>query len=138
MQLASQQRMNTGVRRKVFAVIMSAEDCMDAMQQLYALPDVKGSQQREFVRVAVDCCMQEQSFNGYYAVLISNLCLQAHEHRRTMAFCLWDRLREVEAMDSTSLQNLQQLLAFVIAKGAITLGVLKVCAAFAWCVCVSG
>ena len=38
LRLAGEQRMNTEVRRRVFCVIMGADDCMDAAEKLMRLP----------------------------------------------------------------------------------------------------
>ena len=38
LQLATQQRMNTDVRRTVFCIVMGSEDYMDASEKLLRLP----------------------------------------------------------------------------------------------------
>lgn len=68
LQLASKQRMNTDVRRSIFCIIMSGEDYVDAHEKLLRLK-LPGKQDREILRVLVDCCMQERCFNKYYALL---------------------------------------------------------------------
>ena len=44
-------------RRAVFCVVMGSEDCVDAVEKLLRL-GLKGEQEREIVRVTVDCCLQ--------------------------------------------------------------------------------
>lgn len=70
LQLASKQRMNTDVRRSIFCIIMSSEDYVDAHEKLLRLK-LPGKQDREILRVLVDCCIQEKCFNKYYALLAS-------------------------------------------------------------------
>ena len=45
------------VRRAAFCVIMGSEDCVDAVEKLLRL-GLKGEQERELVRVTVECCLQ--------------------------------------------------------------------------------
>ncbi|KAJ6833714.1 nucleolar MIF4G domain-containing protein 1 [Iris pallida] len=66
-QLAAAQRMNTDVRRAIFCIIMSGEDYMDAFEKILRL-NLSGKQDREIMRVLVDCCLQEKLFNKYYCL----------------------------------------------------------------------
>ncbi|CAM0943715.1 unnamed protein product [Alopecurus aequalis] len=79
-QLAAAQRMNTDIRRAIFCIIMSAEDYVDAFDKILRL-DLSGKQDREIMRVIVDCCLQEKTFNKYYAVLVSKLCSHDKNHK---------------------------------------------------------
>jgi hypothetical protein len=38
-------------------------------------------QDREIIRVIVDCCLQEKMFNKYYTVLASKLCSHEKNHK---------------------------------------------------------
>ncbi|KAI7835645.1 hypothetical protein COHA_010459 [Chlorella ohadii] len=69
LKLAAAMRMNTDARRAVFCVVMGSEDCVDAVEKLLRL-GLKGEQEREIVRVTVDCCLQEKAWNPYYAHLL--------------------------------------------------------------------
>ena len=64
--LAHKQRMNTDIRRSIFVVLMSANDYTDAFEKMVKL-GLKGKQEREMVRVVLDCCGQEKFYNPYYA-----------------------------------------------------------------------
>lgn len=46
---------------------------MDGFQKLVRL-GLKDVQEREAVHVLVDCCLQEKSYNPYYAHLAQKLC----------------------------------------------------------------
>lgn len=52
------------VRRAVFCVVMGAEDCVDAVERLLRL-GLKGEQEREVVRVTVECCLQASRWWGW-------------------------------------------------------------------------
>ena len=58
---------------------------------------VQGEAQREVVRVTVECCLQEQTWNRYYAQLLSSLVRAVKGHRITLQFCLWDLIKQVPA-----------------------------------------
>lgn len=111
--LASAQSMNTDARRAIFCVIMSGEDYIDAFEKLLRL-DLPGKQvafnscllvtlishlsientilecnfyslqDRDIIRVLVECCLQEQVFNKYYTTLASKLCEHDKNHKFTL------------------------------------------------------
>ena len=58
---------------------------------------IQGEAQREIVRVTVECCLQEQTWNGYYAQLLGSLVRAVKGHRITLQFCLWDLIKQVPA-----------------------------------------
>lgn len=113
LQLAAAQRMNTDSRRAIFCIIMSGEDYIDAFEKLLRL-ELPGKQvgyffspvcnvffqlcdllpcdlyfvhvlqDRDIIRVLVDCCLQEKVFNKYYTVLASKLCEHDKNHKFTL------------------------------------------------------
>ncbi|PSC75596.1 nucleolar MIF4G domain-containing 1 [Micractinium conductrix] len=125
LKLAAAMRMNTDVRRAAFCVIMGSEDCVDAVEKLLRL-GLKGEQERELVRVTVECCLQEKAWNAYYAHLLLRLCGVGKGHRMTLQFCMWDHLKDLEGLEVRRLTNLARLLASVLASGALPSTMLKV------------
>ncbi|KAM5205489.1 nucleolar MIF4G domain-containing protein 1 isoform 3-T3 [Hipposideros larvatus] len=73
LELARKQRMNTDVRRNIFCTIMTSEDFLDAFEKLLKL-GLKDQQEREIVHVLVDCCLQEKTYNPFYAFLAAKFC----------------------------------------------------------------
>ena len=69
--------------------------CMGAPCDKSAM--LQGEAQREVVRVTVECCLQEQTWNGYYAQLLGSLVRAVKGHRITLQFCLWDLIKQVPA-----------------------------------------
>ena len=55
--LSRSHKMNTDVRRNIFVLLMSAEDCADAFERLLKL-NLRNKQEREVARVLVHCCIQ--------------------------------------------------------------------------------
>lgn len=73
LELARKQRMNTDIRRNIFCILMTAEDYLDAFEKLLHL-SLRGQQDREIVHVLMHCCLQEKTYNPYYAVLAQKFC----------------------------------------------------------------
>ncbi|KAL6005147.1 hypothetical protein ACLOJK_005709 [Asimina triloba] len=124
LQLAAAQRMNTDARRAIFCVIMSGEDYLDAFEKILRL-DLPGKQDREIMRVLVECCLQEKLFNKYYTVLASKLCSHDKNHKFTLQYCLWDHFKELETMELSRSLNLARFVAEMLSSFSLSLAVLK-------------
>ncbi|CAK9138341.1 unnamed protein product [Ilex paraguariensis] len=124
LQLAAAQRMNTDARRAIFCIIMSGEDYIDAFAKLLRL-DLPGKQEREIMRVLVDCCLHEKVFNKYYCVLASKLCSHDKNHKFTLQYCLWDHFKELESMQLIRSMHLSKFVAELFASFSLSLAVLK-------------
>eukprot|EP01023_Acetabularia_acetabulum_P061571 TRINITY_DN7452_c0_g1_i1.p1 TRINITY_DN7452_c0_g1~~TRINITY_DN7452_c0_g1_i1.p1 ORF type:complete len:270 (+),score=50.87 TRINITY_DN7452_c0_g1_i1:379-1188(+) len=98
MELAKSQRMTTDARKAIFCIIMGSEDCQAAQQSLLQLP-IKKDQQREISRIVIDCCLQERTFNPYYAHLAAGLCGANSKHLASLQFGFWDKLAEIQSQD---------------------------------------
>ncbi|GAB4822711.1 hypothetical protein N2152v2_009757 [Parachlorella kessleri] len=153
LKLAAQLRMNTDVRRAVFCIVMGSEDYVDAFEKLLRLPlkvvgppaaaaegllqaswgtpvgvTLLGEAEREVVRVAVECCLQERAWNPYYSLLLAKLCQASKSHKITLQYCLWDQIKEVAGggLEVRRMTNLARLLAAVISGGGLPSTTLKV------------
>lgn len=124
LQLASSQRMNTDARKAIFCIIMSGEDYIDAFEKLLRL-DLVGKQDREIMRVIVECCLQEKIFNKYYTTLASKLCEHDKNHKFTLQFCIWDHFKELESMQLLRSMHLAKFIAEMVGSFTLSLAVLK-------------
>lgn len=116
--------MNTETRRAVFCVVMGADDYLDAAERLLRLR-LQAGQEREMVRVVLECCMQEKAYNPYYAHLLAHLCKGSKSHRTTAKFCAWDQWKELgggggEAGAVRRSTNLARCVGELLARGALT------------------
>ncbi|EMP34219.1 Nucleolar MIF4G domain-containing protein 1 [Chelonia mydas] len=105
LELARKQRMNTDIRRNIFCVLMSSEDFLDAFEKLLKL-GLKDQQEREIVHVLVDCCLQEKTYNPFYAYLANK-------------FCEYDRrfqVVEFSELDKPKVHFLRQVLYILLIK----------------------
>eukprot|EP00268_Persea_americana_P026983 TRINITY_DN26507_c0_g1_i5.p1 TRINITY_DN26507_c0_g1~~TRINITY_DN26507_c0_g1_i5.p1 ORF type:complete len:778 (-),score=190.20 TRINITY_DN26507_c0_g1_i5:135-2468(-) len=121
--LAAAQRMNTVARKAIFCIIMSGEDYIDAFERILRL-DLHGSQDREIIRVLVECCLQEKVFNKYYTALASKLCGHDKNHKVTLKYCVWDHFKELESMELSRSMNLARFVAEMLASFSLSLAVL--------------
>ncbi|KAL6995283.1 hypothetical protein U1Q18_005419 [Sarracenia purpurea var. burkii] len=124
LQLAGAQRMNTDVRRAIFCLIMSGEDYIDAFEKLLRL-NLQGKQDREIMRVLVDCCLQEQVFNKYYSVVAMKLCSHDKNHKITLEYCIWDHYKGLESMQLLRSRNLSKFVSDMIVSFTLSLAMLK-------------
>ena len=87
---------------------------------------VQGEAQREIVRVAVECCLQEAAWNPYYGALLKNVLAASQAHCVTAQFCIWDHLKDLGRQDARRLTNFARLTAQLVASGALPLSALRV------------
>jgi nucleolar MIF4G domain-containing protein 1 len=58
----------------------SPQDYLDAFERLMNLK-LQNKQDREIVRVIMECCLQEKIYNPFYALVGQKLCEHSHNHR---------------------------------------------------------
>ncbi|CAH0756009.1 unnamed protein product [Diatraea saccharalis] len=125
LELARKQRMNTDVRRSIFCAIMTAEDYMDAFEKLQHL-GLRGHQEKEIVHVLLACCLQERTYNPYYAVLGQKLCDTDRKYQLSIQYSTWDKIKDLESLPKHSAANLAQFLVHLILAKGLPLSILKV------------
>ncbi|XP_039983203.1 nucleolar MIF4G domain-containing protein 1 isoform X2 [Xiphias gladius] len=125
LELAKKQRMNTDVRRNIFCVLMTSEDYLDAFEKLLRM-GLKDKQEREIVHVLMDCCLQEKTFNAFYAVLGEKFCTHDRRFQMTFQFSLWDKFRELSNLPCSTFNNLVQLVTCFLQRKCLSLSILKV------------
>ncbi|KAM9386976.1 nucleolar MIF4G domain-containing protein 1 [Phaethornis superciliosus] len=125
MELARKQRMNTDIRRSIFCVLMMSEDFIDAFEKLLKL-GLKDQQEREIVHVILHCCLQEKTYNPFYAFLADKFCECERRFQMTFQFSIWDKIKDLENLSSTAVSNLVSVLAHLIRTKSLPLSVLKV------------
>lgn len=71
---------------------MSSEDYVDCVDKLLHL-GLKGRQEQEIQRVLVDCALQQRIYNPYFALVARRLAEGDGNHRLTLQFAIWDKLK---------------------------------------------
>ncbi|XP_074841168.1 nucleolar MIF4G domain-containing protein 1 [Carettochelys insculpta] len=125
LELARKQRMNTDIRRNIFCVLMSSEDFLDAFEKLLKL-GLKDQQEREIVHVLIDCCLQEKTYNPFYAYLANKFCEYHRRFQMTFQFSIWDKIRDLGNLSAITFSNLVSLLAHLLKTKSLSLSVFKV------------
>ncbi|XP_068762355.1 nucleolar MIF4G domain-containing protein 1-like [Montipora capricornis] len=125
LELARKQRMNTDVRKNIFLVIMTSEDFVDAFEKLMKL-NLKDVQSREIIHVLVDCCLQEKTYNPFYAYLGQKFCEYSRSYQVTLQYSFWDKFKVINDLTPHSVDNLSRLMAHLISTRALSLSILKV------------
>ncbi|KAK7881765.1 hypothetical protein WMY93_030174 [Mugilogobius chulae] len=125
LELARKQRMNTEVRRNIFCVLMTSEDYLDAFEKLLRM-GLKDKQEREIVHVLMDCCLQEKTFNAFYAVLGEKFCTHDRRFQMTFQFSLWDKFRELDNLSNSTFNNLVQFITCFLKRKCLPLSVFKI------------
>ncbi|XP_072307053.1 nucleolar MIF4G domain-containing protein 1 [Eucyclogobius newberryi] len=123
--MARKQRMNTEVRRNIFCVLMTSEDYLDAFEKLLRM-GLKDKQEREIVHVLIDCCLQEKTFNAFYAVLGEKFCTHDRRFQMTFQFSLWDKFRELDNLSNNTFNNLVKLITCFLQRKSLPLSILKI------------
>lgn len=118
--LASKLRMSTDTRKSIFLAVMGGEDAIDAAEKLLRL-NLKGQQEREIVRVTVECSLHENAWNPYYGLLLSRLCQLAKGHRVTLQYCIWDHIKDCDRMNARKIAIFSKLAAFVVTSKTLPL-----------------
>ena len=123
--LMQQQRMNTDIRRKIFTVLMTSSDYIEAVQNLVKL-EITKIQRREIPKIIVECCIQENPFNPYYAYLSQHLCSSAREIQITFQYTLWDKIKNLSEMTNIQTTNFIKLIIHLVQAKSLSISILKV------------
>ena len=125
LKVAAKMHMNTDIKKRVFVALMGASDPEDAVSRVLTL-NLRGTADREIVRVLVDCTGQEKAFNPFYAAVGVRLCKLRHAFKFTFQLCLWDNVKAVDTLTTRRIYNLARLMAALIHGQALSMAVFKV------------
>ncbi|XP_044257980.1 nucleolar MIF4G domain-containing protein 1 [Tribolium madens] len=125
LELATRQRMNTDTRKNIFCVIMSAEDYLDAFEKLLRL-SLKNQQEREIIHVILHCCLQEKTYNPYYATLAQKFCEYDRKFQMTIKYSIWDKLKALKDHSAKQISHLAKLLSHLFVEKGLPISTLKV------------
>lgn len=102
------------VKKAVFLAIMSSDDYLHAFEQLMHL-NLKKTQEREIVRILVNCCQAEKNYNPFYEMLAIKLCSYDANFKYTFKYCLWDYLKDLERLEVKQIVHLSKLFGRLMA-----------------------
>jgi nucleolar MIF4G domain-containing protein 1 len=124
--LAAKYRMNTDVRRSVFCIIMGSADYEDCFEKLVRAGMLKNRTERDTVRVLMECCGNEKSYNKFYSFLASRICEFQPQSKFTFQLAFWDIFKQFDELSARKAANLAKLLFHLVAVNpSLKLNVLK-------------
>lgn len=121
--LAKQQRIVGDIRKKIFFILMSSEDSLDAFSKLVKLGIHKND--KEICNLIIHCCCQEKIYNPYYYLLSTKLCSSDYNISRTFQFSFNHQFKEMNSFSIQKLVNLSHLLSQLILNQSISISILK-------------
>lgn len=90
---------------------------------------MKKTQQREIIRVLMHCCINEKTYNPFYALLAQRLIkYDPQNYRYTFKYALWDYIKGtgLDKLEIKQIVNISKLTAFLIAESDIPFHFIKV------------
>uniref|UniRef100_A0A915DSV4 MI domain-containing protein n=1 Tax=Ditylenchus dipsaci TaxID=166011 RepID=A0A915DSV4_9BILA len=122
--LASKANMCSETRRNVFCTIISSEKDT-AFERLQKLR-LDGPQEREIIRVCVECTLLESQHNQFYSMLVNKFCGSHARFQVTTQYVLWDLIKDLHSLKDHQQQNLAQMVADLFKFQAVGLSVLRI------------
>ena len=110
LQLATKLRINTDRKRAVFCIIMGGTDCDDVFEKLCRGSMLQNRSERDTVRVLIECCGQEKSYNKFYGHLAARLCEYQPQCKFSFQLAFWDVYKQFDSMSARRSANLAKLL----------------------------
>jgi nucleolar MIF4G domain-containing protein 1 len=116
LQLAAKYRMNTDTRRTIFCIITGAADYEDCFEKLVRSGMLKNRTERDTVRVIMECCGNELSFNKFYAHLAARICDYQPQCKFTFQLAYWDTFKQFDesTINPRKVANLAKLLYHLV------------------------
>lgn len=120
LKMAEKLRFTTAIRRSIFMVTMTSRDVIDAFERLQKL-NLPGKSDREIVRVVLECCAQEQSYNAFYSQLISQFCKFNRQFKTTAQYAVHDFMKVLSEEDVKPRRAMNVVIKFTVLRfqGAI-------------------
>lgn len=126
LKLAEKYRMNTDTRRAIFCIIMGSEDYQDCFEKLVRGGMLKPRVERETVRVLMECCGNEKSYNKFYSHLAARLCEYQPQSKFSFQLSYWDSFKQFDDIKARKAANLGKLLFHLVAvHNSVKLSVIK-------------
>ncbi|KAI1728683.1 MA3 domain-containing protein [Ditylenchus destructor] len=123
--LAKRAKMDTKLRQYIFCTIMSSSDSAKACAELLEL-NLKGTEEREIIRVCFECIMLEKEYNPYYVVIVKTFCSANKQFQITAQFVSWDLLKALNSLKDHQRSHLSYALADLLKHQSLGLSVLRV------------
>jgi nucleolar MIF4G domain-containing protein 1 len=91
---AKENHMNTPIRQSIFEQIMLSRDILDAYERIMKL-SITGKNDREIIRVLIECCLIEKTYNSFYKELMKLFSEYNRQYKMTIQYLLWDVIKRL-------------------------------------------
>eukprot|EP01022_Parablepharisma_sp_SALTPOND_P024773 TRINITY_DN554_c0_g1_i2.p1 TRINITY_DN554_c0_g1~~TRINITY_DN554_c0_g1_i2.p1 ORF type:complete len:718 (-),score=185.46 TRINITY_DN554_c0_g1_i2:9851-12004(-) len=122
--IAVEQKMNTQIMKVIFTTMMTAVDHVDAFEKLIRL-SLTSAQERDIIKVLVNCCGQEKYYNPFYALLGRKLCEYKNDFQYTFKYVMWDHMKNLHRYTLRKVNNLAKLFVNMVHTFALPIAILK-------------
>ena len=122
LKLASKFRMNTDRKRAIFCIIMGGTDIEDTFEKLCRSSMLQNRTERDTVRVLMECCRNEKSYNKFYGHLAARICEFQPQSKFSLQLAYWDIFKQFGSIGARKGANLAKLLFHLV----VTHRVLKI------------
>ena len=101
-QLARQQGYHLPFDIRVFCILLSSVDYLQAVEALDKLKIRQGGQWRSVIAIIIDCVRRSRSYNPYFALVTLHLCQYVRPARFTLQLALWDTFTALAALPAAT------------------------------------
>ena len=114
LKLASKFRMNTDRKRAIFCIIMGGTDIEDTFEKLCRSSMLQNRSERDTVRVLMECCGNEKSYNKFYGHLAARICEFQPQSKFSLQLAYWDVFKQFDSIGARKVANLAKLLFHLV------------------------
>jgi len=114
LKIASKLRMNTDRKRAIFCIIMGGTDCEDTFEKLCRSSMLQNKSERDAIRVLMECCGHEKSYNKFYGHLAARICEYQPQSKFSLQLAYWDTFKQFDSMGARKVANLAKLLFHLV------------------------
>eukprot|EP01031_Cornospumella_fuschlensis_P025019 gene25019-30221_t len=126
--LSNKLQLKTSLRKSILSFLLVSRDIHDVFEKICSL-STQNKEDREVVRVLLECCGKEPVYNAFYAELIKMLCESSRQYKMSLTYAFYDVFKLLPehslAKDTKYLSNLAQLLADLVLAFTLPLAVLR-------------
>lgn len=97
---AKRLRLNTPIKRAVFAAIARCRDVIDAHEKIMRL-HLGANMDRDLVRVLMECCAAEPNYNPFYVELGKLFCETNPKCKLSFEYAFWDEMKAFQEVHSS-------------------------------------
>lgn len=116
-------RLNTPLRRQLFAAIFTCGDYLDAAGKLISIGKKQSS---EIINVVLHVAINEKCYNHFYFYLLQHLTNLDRKYRLALDFAIRDKITDLLSLPANNRTKLEQLMCHLLVANCLSITCLKV------------